>query len=257
VAFAASFILGRQAMMDWGWRVPFILGGVAGFIVFYIRRSMPDTGASIAGAKAPESTGKVWHALGVHWLGFLAIITMVGATQIVNYAWLVGLPNLANSVYKEVPSQVFAVTTLLGVLLVVAGPISGWLADRYGPSRIYLTLRTIQIPAWLLILAYSGPGIGTLAAVTFFGGAILALNQVLFNYLTGTLMPPECRTTGIAVGYGIGVSVFGGTASYLLIWFQQQQALWLFVAYGMVMAAISVLVYWWAMRRGEVHADAQ
>jgi MFS transporter, MHS family, alpha-ketoglutarate permease len=253
VALIVSTVVGADGMADWGWRVPFILGGIAGVVVLFMRRNMPETGAAVATNHKVEKTSMVWAELWKHRLGLLAIIFVVGGTQIANYTWTAGLPNLAISGFKEDPSHVFAITTGLSVLMVACGPVSGWLADKYGSPIVFKTLRTLLIPAYFLILLYNNPGIGMLAAVAIGGGVIVSLNQVLFNYVTATLMPAQCRTTGVAIGYGIGVALFGGTASYLLLWFRQQDALWMFVVYGAVICLLSVIIYAWAHRRGHVH----
>src|SRR5690606_6949624 len=36
-------VLGQQAMLDYGWRIPFIIGGVFGFISVYLRRFTSET----------------------------------------------------------------------------------------------------------------------------------------------------------------------------------------------------------------------
>ena len=64
------------------------------------------------------------------------------------------------------------------------------------------------------------------------GGVSVALNQTLFNFIIATLMPEESRTTGMAV------AVFGGIASYLLLWSQQHGLLWLFAGYAAALCAL-------------------
>jgi MFS transporter, MHS family, alpha-ketoglutarate permease len=252
VAFLTSMALGKEVMADWGWRVPFIIGALLGLIVMFTRKHLPETGASVSTNRKLESTGKVWGQIWKHKLGVVAIIFVTGGTMIANYIWITGLPNLANSTFKENSTAVFGVTTALMVLMVLAGPLVGYLADRFGSSKVYLTLRILQIPTYFLVLVYAQPGIGNFAVVMLGGGIILALNQTLFNYITATLMPQEIRTTGIAIGYGIAVTIFGGTASYLLVATQRAGQMSLFLWYGAIVCTLSVFIYIWAMRRGHV-----
>jgi MHS family alpha-ketoglutarate permease-like MFS transporter len=252
IAFLTSLTLGGEVMGEWGWRIPFVVGGLAGLVVMFIRKALPETGAALDTAEKHRSTGEIWRDIWAHRLAVIAIVFVVGGTMIANYTWITGLPNLANASFNEDPTPVFAITTGLMVMMVLAGPVAGLLSDRFGSSRVYLILRIALVPAYFLVLLYAQPGLGTLALVMLGGGVVLALNQVLFNYITATLVPQRIRTTGIALGYGIAVMLFGGTASYLLVAANQNGLLWLFVTYGAVVAALSVLMYAWAMRKGYV-----
>ncbi|EPZ52910.1 MFS transporter [Alicyclobacillus acidoterrestris] len=255
VAFLASMVFGKTIMADWGWRVPFIIGGVSAIIVLLARLSLPETGASVSSNKKLESTAKVWSKIWDHRLGVLAIIFVTGGTMIANYLFLTGLPNLANTVFKENSTSVFGLTSAFYVIMVVAGPIAGYWADRFGTSKVYLILRILLVPAYFVVLLYSQPGLGRLAVVMLGGGLVVAFNQTLFLYINATLMPQEIRTTGIAIGYGIATAVFGGTASYLFIDAQQVGKMWLFLTYSAVVCALSVVIYVWARHRGAVSEE--
>ena len=42
-AFLAVSLLGPENMAEYGWRIPFIVGGLLGFIVLWLRRTLPET----------------------------------------------------------------------------------------------------------------------------------------------------------------------------------------------------------------------
>lgn len=116
-AFVVTALIGAEGMADYGWRVPFILGGLLGLIVLWLRRTLPESlpasrlaGAAPTGAAdTGKSTGGVWSGVRKYWLSVLAIIFIVGAIQAYNYTWLSGLPSLATGTYSEDPTGVFAV----------------------------------------------------------------------------------------------------------------------------------------------------
>jgi MHS family alpha-ketoglutarate permease-like MFS transporter len=253
VSFIVSAWVGGDAMAEWGWRIPFLIGGLAGIFVIYLRRSLPETGANVRDGHTPSTTADVWKNVWKSRLGFLAILFVVAGTQSANYAWTVGLPSVARAAYKEDPTHIFAVTTLLGVLMVITGIFVGALCDKYGNSKVFTIVRFALVPTVFLILFYNERGIWTFAAVMLIGGVAIALNQTLFNFIISTLMPPECRTTGMAVAYGLGVAIFGGTSSYMLLWAQQHDILWAFSVYAAVLSLISIWLYRLAARKGQVH----
>ncbi|SEN19335.1 MFS transporter [Nonomuraea pusilla] len=238
VSFFTSLVLGAAAMQDWGWRVPFAIGAVMGVLVLYLRRALPET---LHESDRPATS--VWRGVGKHWLGLVAMIFVVGAAQAYNYAWAVGLPNLARATFGEDPTAVFAASTGLGLIMLVGSPLVGWLADKVTLSRAFTVSRLLAVPAVFLMLLYSRPGLGGLYGVIFGGALVLVLNMTLYNLVATSLMPKYCRATGVALGYGIAVALFGGTASYLLVWLQGNRLLWLFPVYVAVLSLISVVLY--------------
>src|SRR5882757_2036178 len=217
VSFTASALLGNDAMSDWGWRIPFVFGALLGLLTLYLRRSLPETlRAADPGGAASASAGEVWRTVRRHWVGVLAVVFVVGAAQAFNYAWNVGLPSLARGGFAENATSVFGLTTLLGLVMMLGSPLVGRWADRYRLSRVFLAGRVLAIPAVFL-------------------------------------MPQSCRAAGCGIGYGIGVALFGGTASYLLVWLQRAHLGWLFPCYVAVLCALSIVLYLVARRRGEVY----
>lgn len=94
-----------------------------------------------------------------------------------------------------------------------------------------------------MMLLYAGPGLTTFSVVLLFGGLFLVANMTLYNVVSTSLMPKYCRATGTGLGYGLAVALFGGTASYLLVWLQSVGHLWVFPAYTATLAAASVVLY--------------
>lgn len=246
VSFLCSLTLGGAAMGSWGWRIPFIIGAVFGLVVLYLRRTLPET--MRPEELADVSRGTVWSGLRRHWVGVLAIVFVVGAAQAYNYAWNTGLPTAARSNFKEDPTVVFALTTALAVVLVIGSWVVGKLTDGKAMSRWFIVTRLLAIPSVFLMLLYVRPGIGGFAAVLLGGSVVLVLNMTIYNVVSTSLMPKNIRGTGVALGYGIGVAIFGGTASYLLVWFQSLHADWIFPTYVAVLSALSVIFYVLARR---------
>lgn len=246
VSYVASLALGAAAMSDWGWRIPFVIGAVLGVVVVYLRRALPET---MKPEELAGSTSKtVWKGVRKNWLSVLAITFVVGAAQAYNYAWNTGLPNAARSSFKEDPTAVFAVTTILGVVLVVGSLVVGKLTDGKSMSKWFLVTRALAVPSVFLMLMYVQPGIGGFAAVLLGGSVVLVLNMTLYNVVSSSLMPKACRGAGTSLGYGIGVALFGGTASFLLVWLQSLNAAWIFPVYVAVLSILSIIFYLLARR---------
>jgi MFS family permease len=252
VSFLTSLTIGADAMLDWGWRVPFAFGALLGVVVFWLRRALPESLTEEERETNRTDGNTVWGGIGKHWLGILAIIFVVGAAQAYNYAWNVGLPSLARGTFAENPTWVFAITTALAVVLLIGSPLTGALADRKTLSKTFLVTRVLAIPSVFLLLAYNKPGIWGFAAVLLGGSIVLVLNMTLYNVVATSLMPKYCRATGVALGYGVAVALFGGTASYLLVWLQNAGLDWVFPVYVAVLSLLSVGTYQVARKRSGI-----
>ncbi len=176
-------------------------------------------------------------------------VFIVGAIQAYNYTWIAGLPNLANGTFGEDPTAVFAITTGMGIFLTLGALVLSRVLDRFPMSRWFVVARLLAVPTIFLALLYSQPGIGTLAGVMFGGAIVLLLNMTIFVVVANSLLPQHIRGTALGLGYGLGVAIFGGTASYLLLWLQSQGMLWVFPIYIASLCAISVVLYIVAKRR--------
>src|SRR4051794_16568550 len=243
VSFVTSLVIGADAMLEWGWRVPFAFGALLGVVVIWLRRALPESLSAEERETNQAEGNTIWRGIGRHWLGLLAIIFVVGAAQAYNYAWNVGLPSLARGAFVENPTLVFAITTGLALVLLIGSPLTGALADRKGLSKTFVITRLLAVPSVFLMLAYNKPGVWGFAAVILGGSVVLVLNMTLYNLVATSLMPKYCRGTGVALGYGIAVALFGGTASYLVVWLQQAGLDWVFPVYVAVLSVISVVVY--------------
>ncbi|MFS0894883.1 MFS transporter [Microbacterium sp. 179-I 3D3 NHS] len=250
--FFISWILGPEALAAYGWRIPFLVGGAFGLIVLYLRRTLPetlDTAAIRTVGAVPTKNNSVWRDVRTYWLSVLATVFIVGAIQAYNYTWIAGLPNLANGAFGEDPTAVFAITTGMGVFLTVGALVLSRILDRFPLSRWFVIARLLAIPTIFLALLYSQPGVGTLAGVMFGGAIVLLLNMTIFVVVSNSLLPQHIRGTALGLGYGLGVAIFGGTASYLLLWLQSQGMLWVFPVYIATLCAISVVLYILAKKR--------
>jgi MHS family alpha-ketoglutarate permease-like MFS transporter len=254
-AFVASALLGPADMAAWGWRIPFILGGLLGFIVLWLRRTLPETlpsGTDAAGVTTRTESIEVWRGIRHYWLSIVAVVFIVGAVQAYNYTWLSGLPSMATGSYGEDPTGVFAVSTILGGILTLGALVLSRFLDKWNLHRAFVVGRILAIPTIFLVLLYTGNGVGSLAAVMLGGSLILLLNLTIFSTVANLMLPQKIRGTAVGLGYGIGVAVFGGTASYLFVFLRSIDLGSIFPVYVAVLYAISLVLYLVAKRRNGV-----
>lgn len=257
-AFFTSLVLGAEAMGEWGWRVPFIIGGVLGLVVLYMRRELPETlhgpeeptepdGATRVRSESARS-GDVWRQVWRHRVALLATVFVVGGVQILNYAINVALPSVAQSQYGVDPTTAFAATSAFGLIILVLSPIFGRLADRMKVSRAFVIFRWVLVPTSFILLAYAGGSTAAFVMIMVAGAVLLSPSLALFNVIGASLLPKDGRTAGAGLAYSVGVALFGGTAAFVFAWAQLNNLTWVFCVYGAVVCLASIVLYQWAKR---------
>jgi MFS transporter, MHS family, proline/betaine transporter len=204
------------------WRIPFLIGSLIGPFGFYVRYRLaesPEFQALQAHAK-DAARAPLREVLQRHWLPLICGIglTIIGTS--LTYIWNTYLPTF---VVEELHLPLWQ--GLLGVALTSAATIftvvlGGWLADTYGPYRMFFlftaTSALISYPMFAYVLA--APGFGRLLLAQFVVLTVFGLLQGSGPGLLAGLFPVAVRSTGMAISYNVGVTVFGGFAPLTVTW---------------------------------------
>ena len=210
---ALSAVLSTSEIESWGWRVPFFFGILIGPIAYYIRRHTVETSEfrSVHTSASPiakvllDGKQRLVVAIGVVSLGTVSMYTILF------------MPTYALREMGVPATMGYAAGLLTAAILFVVVPITGALSDKYG--RIPIT----AIAAFsLLILIYPmfywltrTPTLQTLLIVQAMLGVLTAAYIGAIPALMSELFPVSIRTTGLAVSYAMGVSIFGGFAPFI------------------------------------------
>jgi MFS transporter, MHS family, proline/betaine transporter len=134
-----------------------------------------------------------------------------------------------------------AITSAMGIGICVLG---GWLADKYGPYRMFFLFTVISALISYPLLAYvlAAPGFGRLFLAQLVVLTVFALLQGPGPGLLASLFPVEVRSTGMAIAYNVGVTVFGGFAPLTVTWLIAVTGSKLMPAYYIIAAAVLSIV---------------
>jgi MHS family proline/betaine transporter-like MFS transporter len=211
--------LSEEQLLSWGFRIPFAVGLLVGPVGWYIRRHVSEA-PEFAHARAATNghqPGRV--VLREQKLRVLLTIGVLAATTCLNYL-ISYMPTFAINNLGLPASTGFAGVVVGGIVLLIATPLAGHFSDRFGQI-------TLMIPAAVLILLLIYPLFALLVAVPGMSVmlgmlAVLAVLKAVYFGPMGALManlfPAETRATGMAVGYNIGVAVFGGFTPFIATW---------------------------------------
>lgn len=217
LAFATTALLSQEAVLGWGWRIPFLLAGPLGFIAHYIRTKLEDSPAfkemEKENKEAAHPTHLVFKKYRKRLLSSIAA-TMVNAVGF--YLVLTYLPTYLTSYTAMEASQAQLATdiALVAYLFIIFG--AGTLSDKVGRRRMLLiacgAFIVLSIPCFLMLGTAALPVVIVAELIMC---VTLSLNDANIACYQAEMFPTEVRYTGAALGSNLAYVVFGGTASFV------------------------------------------
>lgn len=237
--------LSDHAMEVWGWRVPFLIGGVLGFYALVMRRKMAETQAfegTVAG-RGTESVNRtpVWVSLVQHRKQALQVIGVTVGLTVVYYAWAIAAPGFAMTRGVDKSDALWAGVAANLVFIAVL-PAWGALSDRIGRKRVLLIGFAGLAAAIFPLNAVLGDTPVQLGVTMALALVLIAGPASIVPAVFAELFPTHIRTMGVGVAYSIAVATFGGTVPYLQTWVAGHIGLPAFNAYVVAALLVSVAV---------------
>ena len=254
VATLVNVALPKQDVLDWDWRLPFLLGIVAAPAGMLIRRRLEETLVDRAPG-APRPQGALKAALTTHLkLTLLGTFAELGGSVSV-YITAFFLPSHAVRALHLSPTAAVTSGVVSSLVLFVAAPIAGRLADRFTRKRVLVISRVIMLLAVYPAFAFLGahPSMTALCIISGLLAVFVAGQIVPVLVMIPELFPKHVRATGIALTYVVSASFFGGFSPFIASWLVAQTGNPLAPAWYVAAAcAISLIpVIWLKDRTGQ------
>ncbi len=202
---------------QWGWRVPFLLGGVLATVAYFLRRTLLETPAFEAarGEAASETVAPAVKDSVVK--PTFQTIGIVALWTISVFASIVYMPTFTTQHGALNAGQALWTTSIALVALLVCIPFAGWLSDRIGRRPIILASAIFyilfSIPAFNAIA--NGASLSTVAAIQIAFAIGSGLISGVGPVAIGELFAVRVRSTWTSIGSAIAVTLFGGFAPFI------------------------------------------
>jgi len=258
-------VLDKNALTEWGWRIPFAIGGVAALVVMWLRRSMEETvsasqveAAAKAKASGEAQPGTLKLLFTKHWKALLVCIgvTLGGTVAFYTYTnFILSFMNTTSGIAKETTSVINFWALFIFMLL---QPVYGIISDKIGRKPLLLWFGiTGVLFTWPLMSALAGTKDPFVAFMLMMGGLLIVGGYTSINALVkAELFPASIRALGVGLGYAIANSLFGGTVPLIGAALQKAGQVELLFTYVTVAIGISLLVYIFALKNKKTtHLD--
>ncbi|MEB0071851.1 MFS transporter, partial [Pseudomonas sp. CCI1.4] len=212
--------LTEEQLYSWGWRVPFVIGALCAVVALYLRRGMEETESFKKAKVKPKESAM--RTLMRHPKELMTVVGLTMGGTLAFYTYTTYMQKyLVNTVGMSISdSTTISAATLF--LFMCIQPLVGALSDKIGR-------RPILIAFGVLGTLFTVPILTTLHTITTWWGAfflIMAALIIVSGYTSinavvkAELFPTEIRALGVGLPYALTVSIFGGTAEYIALWFK-------------------------------------
>ena len=250
-----NVFLTHEQLVAWGWRIPFVIGAMLAITAMLMRRHMHET-ESFEAAKATMKKESSLKGL-LKYPREVAIV--VGLTAGGTAAFYTFTTYMQTFVKQTVGLSDITTTYVIAGSLIFAAvlqPIYGAISDRIGrkPLLIFFGLAgsLLTVP---ILMTLAGTKSAFIAFLLLCGAWLFTAGYTSINAVVkAELFPTAIRATGVAVPYAVTVSIFGGTAPAIALFFKQQGHEQWFYYYLAGIIFLSFLVY--TTMRDTKHASA-
>ncbi|MFZ5605879.1 MAG: MFS transporter [Pseudomonadota bacterium] len=215
VARAVNAMLDEAQLMAWGWRLPFLVGGVFGLLAMRLRRQLHETPVfaelqqqRALSAELPLKAVVRDHP-GAIALGMLLTWLLTAAVVVTILMMPTFLQGMGVSRDAALAGNALAVLAAMAANLV-----AGALADRFGAGRL-LALWSLLLGVafwWFYREAQGGAYSHALYALA---GSAVGLTAMIPAIILGGF-PPAVRFSGLSLAYNLAYAIAGGLTPVLL-----------------------------------------
>lgn len=260
-ALAVLLILQRvltpEELHQWGWRIPFAIGGVLAIVVFYIRRGLLET-QSFEASKTQSKKSSGWALFTEHPKEAFMVLALTAGGTLAFYTYTTYMQKFLVNTSGFSKESATEITTAALFIFMIIQPLAGALSDRIGRKPLMIAFGVMGILFTYLIFT-------TLATTTSpylaFGlalaGLLIVTGYTSINAVVkAELFPAHIRALGVALPYALANTIFGGTAEWVALKFKAEGHENWFFYYVTFMIFCSLIVYI-KMRETRDHSHIQ
>ncbi|MCM2293860.1 MFS transporter [Allorhizobium sp. BGMRC 0089] len=250
IAALLNTLLTPQQMLAYGWRIPFVIGGVFGLCAVYLRQWLRETPVFIrmsrersAEVKLPVADVLRRHPAAV--ILSMALTWVLAASLIVTTLMTA---TLLEKIYHYSAATALMGTSVGTIFLIIGTTGAGALIDRMSSGKFFMLTSPFYAVATFAFYHFAGQS----EMVMFVLYAIMGLSVGMVSgvpYVMVRAFPPRVRFSGLSFSYNLSYAIFGGmtpiAVASMLKWSPMAPAYYL-----LFIAAMAFLLGLYLMAKG-------
>ena len=211
IAGAVTRAVTAAELLAWAWRLPFLIGGVFGFLAVFLRRLLEETPVFEELRRRRELVAGLPLKVVLAGHGRAVVISMLLAWVLTAGIVVVILmtPTLLSQLYAIAPARTLAANTVATLGLCIGCVGYGLLADRIGAARaLFLGALVLLVATYALYLGVARAPEFLLVLYALAGLAVGVVGVI--PVLLVAAFPPAIRFSGISFAYNVAYAIFGG-----------------------------------------------
>lgn len=215
-AVFTAYILGPEDLADWGWRIPFLGGGVIAIVAYYFRSGIDETHQNkeaVADKGSPLLVAFQEHWLDMLRVGGLALTVNAGFYLMFVYA----ITYLTNNLHLSATS-VMGINTLCLLAIAFCPLCFSILSDKIGrkPILLFGTI-SILLLSWPLFWLLNHNNLYFVFFGLFGFAVIFSMVFSINPAVMAEILPHKIRVSTLSVAYNLTLTFFGGTAPLIAL----------------------------------------
>ena len=201
-----NFLTSAQ-INSFGWRIPFILGGLLCFVAYFVRRELHET-AAFKRLKQHQSAPFI-EVLRHH---FAKVVIGTGLVSIMAtpiILVIIFMPTYLTKIVHIAPKIASDAVLCASITSVISIYLMGFLANKYSVYKLMKNSLFLIMLAAILCYYLIGTKNNIIFALMIFAvfqGFLVPLPAIVISYL----FPTNIRLSGVALSYNLSFVIFGG-----------------------------------------------
>ncbi|WP_235842391.1 MFS transporter [Cysteiniphilum halobium] len=209
--------MSNNQILQWGWRIPFVFGFIIILSGLYIRYKSSET-REFLNLKIEKNIVKnpISNAFKYQWRNMLVTFFLSSLVAVLVFMGISYMPTYASHYLNYDFKKILLICTFSIIGLMISSVIFGYIADKVGGKKVLIyaaiVLFITSLPIYQVIINYPQYVSIAIFLLMLISGAVIG--PIFAN--TAGLFPVQNRNTGFGISFNVSVSLFGGTAAFIM-----------------------------------------
>ncbi|MCX7087006.1 MAG: MFS transporter [Methylococcales bacterium] len=212
-------LLSSTELHAWGWRIPFVIGGIMAVAAVFMRGKMAETDAFVNSHSQNSRQANLQELLKYPKQIFTVVALTAGGT-VSYYTFTVYMQKFLVNTTGFSKDDATVICSIALFVFMLLQPLFGWISDLVGRRFMLIAFGVSATVFTVPILSLLSQPQSIASALGWYVCALLIVSgySSVNAIVKAELFPVHIRALGVGFPYAVTVALFGGTAEYLALW---------------------------------------